>query len=659
MKKHGIIQVAMVICLILTVQSLEAYTDEEIWARLADAEKKALFQDDPTIIIFDEVESRFKPNGANISTMKFLVKIQDESASSQYATLRFDFNELTSNVIVDEVKIFRKDGATVESIDLEKVQTLMAPDDNLIFWNFQMRLVPVGKLNKGDALYYQVRRKGLNLAYLRLSEGEERDYIPPMPGHFFDTVYFQAQAPMLLKKYVLYAPPEKPVQYELVHGEVTNALHLLKEGTEYIWEKKDVPAYKAESDASSFNDQAVKLVMATNPDWEGKSRWAYEVNEPQFIISPEMQAKVDELTHGLTSDYDRMAVLLHWVAENVRYLGLDMGKGEGFTVHPTDQIFSERAGVCKDKAAVLVSMLRAAGYKTYFVLTLAMEQAVDIPADQFNHGVVAVQFTDGSFVYLDPTWAPRDRALFNKVEQEQPILVATEEGRDLEHVPYSPPEENFWHITSNTSLAKDGSIRLSMNVSGDNFAGGRMRDSIEYRNQHERLSYFYEAVYPISSKAVISDYSCLDTVDFSKPMHLSLTCSAPDYSFQLGDSIYFVPPLSRLPFSRRWESNFLYVAEAETRTNPLELDCTREMVYDETISIPAGYVLEKTPDPVSLSNEAVSFEYKIDQQGKSIKVYQKLVVNKRILSPDEYPTFREIVQKMKEIQKTRLKLVKK
>ena len=43
---------------------------------------------------------------------------------------------------------------------------------------------------------------------------------------------------------------------------------------------------------------------------------------------------------------EKIAAINHWVAQNIRYSGQTMGKGEGFTLHPGAMIFEQRSGVC-------------------------------------------------------------------------------------------------------------------------------------------------------------------------------------------------------------------------------------------------------------------------------------------------------------------------
>lgn len=48
-----------------------------------------------------------------------------------------------------------------------------------------------------------------------------------------------------------------------------------------------------------------------------------------------------------------------------------MGTGEGYTLHKGTMIFRDRSGVCKDKAGMLITMLRAAGFESYPAMTMA------------------------------------------------------------------------------------------------------------------------------------------------------------------------------------------------------------------------------------------------------------------------------------------------
>ena len=108
----------------------------------------------------------------------------------------------------------------------------------------------------------------------------------------------------------------------------------------YAWWGRDLPAAPHEPRQPDGSDMLTKVVMATVESWEAKSRWFFEVNDGQFDSSPEIDAAVrrilEEAGAANGSDDRKAEALLHWVAQNIRYSGQTMGKGEGFTLHSGD-----------------------------------------------------------------------------------------------------------------------------------------------------------------------------------------------------------------------------------------------------------------------------------------------------------------------------------
>ena len=72
-----------------------------------------------------------------------------------------------------------------------------------------------------------------------------------------------------------------------------------------------------------------------------------------------MKQTVETLTAGAKTDMDRIKSLFYYVSKKVRYMGLTPEKDRpGFEPHDVKITFDKKYGVCRDKAALLVSMLR-------------------------------------------------------------------------------------------------------------------------------------------------------------------------------------------------------------------------------------------------------------------------------------------------------------
>ena len=82
-----------------------------------------------------------------------------------------------------------------------------------------------------------------------------------------------------------------------------------------------------------------------------------------------MKKIVVELTADARTDMDKIKAMFYYVSKKVRYMGITPEKDRpGFEPHDVNLTFEKKYGVCRDKAALLVSLLRAAGLKAYPVL---------------------------------------------------------------------------------------------------------------------------------------------------------------------------------------------------------------------------------------------------------------------------------------------------
>ena len=149
-------------------------------------------------------------------------------------------------------------------------------------------------------------------------------------------------------------------------------------------------------------------------------------------------------------------MLTHWVADNIRYSGISMGKGEGFTLHNLKMNYTDRCGVCKDIAGTLIAFLRMAGFEAYPAMTMAGSRVESIPADHFNHCVAVVKLASGTYMPLDPTWVPFCRELWSSAEQQQNYLPGVPEGSDLCLTPVSAPENHYVRIHADNRLDEKG-----------------------------------------------------------------------------------------------------------------------------------------------------------------------------------------------------------
>lgn len=594
------------------------------------------------IYLLDSTGVDVTENGSGSFIIRQVVKIQSPQGALKNRILRYDYDPLTAFAEFEEVKIYKTDGRIV-SLDPAEACDYAAPA-RAIYWGARQIMIEPGRLEKGDIIDYTIRKKGFT--YALLGDREEERFIPPMRGQFYDIVPFWSNVPTLHKVYKVNIPKEKDMQYQFYQGSCTSSVRLEGNRKVLTFVSDDIFPFSQEPNMVSLYDVAPKLMMSTTPDWKEKSRWFYKVNEDygSFEPTPEAQAKVNELVRNCRTEMEKIAVLTHWVADNIRYSGISMGKGEGYTLHNTDMNFTDRCGVCKDKAALLISMLRMAGFEAYPAMTMAGSRVESIPADHFNHSVAVVKLSDGQYMPLDPTWVPFLRELWSSAEQQQNYLPGLPEGSDLLITPVSAPENHYFRINATSSLTPEGTLTGEILVEAEGQSDGTIRRTFTGRFMNEWDQYLEKELLNVSPRARLL------SVDYGKdpknytaaPIRIRMKYTIPGYALS-GNGILILKPVSMNNFYNNVRSYLRINTGLKERKYAFKDACSRLVEIHETIRLPQGYKMTETNRAENFKSDAADFSGSLKQEKDRLTLDNTLVLKKRVYEAQDWEGFRKAV----------------
>lgn len=595
--------------------------------------------------LYDSTYVVMEESGLSHVTNHQRIRANNFAGCSELATLKLDYDPLSAYVEFQQVIVHHTDG-TAEDV-LLRVYDYVAPA-RLIYWGASQKMVQVGHLDPGDEVEYVTYRKGFT--YALLGNDDDR-YIPPMRGHFYDIVPFWSNHPVNNKVYTVDVLTEKNLRFALYNckgDEVSIDSTINGDRTVYTFTSKNIMPLKHEPAALADNDMQPKLLLSTSPNWQAKSTWFYGVNEDygSFVATPEVQGKVNELLANARTEHDSISILTHWVADNIRYAGISMGQGEGYTLHNAQMNYTDRCGVCKDKAGMLVTMLRAAGFKAYAAMTMAHERIDPIPADQFNHSVCAVQHRDGTFEMLDPTWVPNVRELWSSAEQQQGYLMGLPEGADLMYTPLSAPENHYVRINGTSQIDDHGNLTGTITITAEGQSDRAVRGVFNCRTAEWRRNLEIELL-KISPKAVINGITHTDNDEYLlQPVSITYRYTIPEYATIDGNNLVFIP-LSARNFYSRAMGHLYFDVTPETRTQPFSDACSRLVEIKETITLPATYKKLNFPTINGVSSFAASFGCQYWMEGNTLTFAESTMLGKRVYNPEDWPSFRQSVANQK------------
>ena len=467
-----------------------------------------------------------------------------------------------------------------------------------------------------------------------------------MRGQFYDIVPFWCQDPTVRKVYMVSFPMEKDVQFQFYQGECESSMRFADGRKVFKFAVGGVMPFSKESGMVDLFDAAPKLMMSTTPDWKDKSLWFNKVNEDygSFDAYAPAQKKVNELVKGKKTDMEKIAVLTHWVADNIRYAGISMGEGEGYTLHNTEMNYTDRCGVCKDIAGTLISFLRMAGFEAYPAMTMAGSRVESIPADHFNHCVAVVKLSDGTYMPLDPTWVPFCRELWSSAEQQQNYLPGVPEGSGLCVTPLSAPKNHYLRIDADNSIDTDGTLKGTFTVSAEGQSDLRVRRVFTTGFRSEWHNAMERELLNVSPKArlISVDYGP-DPKDYqAAPIKITFKYEIPQYAL-VGDSVMIFRPMVMNGLYNTVRTYFRLDTSVEKRKYGFKDACSRLVELDEVIRIPDGYTMVTASKSDEMQGSGADFIGSLTQDGRQITLRNVLALKKRVYEPSDWESFRDAV----------------
>jgi hypothetical protein len=623
------------------------------FSRLQDAGDADAHEGFDHVVVHELAVNHVDERGVTTTDGYILYKVLTEAGCRDLSALRWGYDPQSSWIDIREANLVR-DGERI-TIPVDTVRDLPAPQA-AIYWSDRVKLLQLPRLQVGDGVEVRTYRKGFTYALLQQSgssatvggtEPDDERFIPPMPGEYFDIVLFQTDVPVLEKRYELHLPPDKRLHSQVYNGALYSSTSYDFTGNVYAWWGTQIPAAPHEPAQPAGSDYLTKVVVATVTSWEAKSRWFFEVNERQFASSPEIDAKVrqilDEAGVADGSDDEKAEALLHWVAQNIRYSGQTMGKGEGFTLHTGAMIFEQRSGVCKDIAGMLVTMLRAAEIPANPAMTMAGSRIEEVPADQFNHCVVARQAEDGWVMY-DPTWVPYNNDIWSKLETEQHYLIGSPEGEPLAQIAYSPAQESPLRVRHDARLGNDGTLEGTLRLEAGGASDSRLRRLVTRTPRRRIAAEFAGLLAPFSPavEAVKLRHRAAD--DFSGDMWIELTYTAPGFALPVDGGLEFTSPAMAVLIgdaslfragSRQWP---------EERESDLLLWQTQQIDALETIRLPRGYAASHLPQAEEIDETYAFFKGSGKAEGDTLTIHSRAEVRRRQIPPRGYSGFRTAME---------------
>jgi hypothetical protein len=478
----------------------------------------------------------------------------------------------------------------------------------------------------------------------------------PMDGHYDLWEEFQQDEPIQQKHVEISVPNEMNLRWLAKGAEIPHDSSIEGDRVKHVWHVEDVPQLVPERGMPPYPELVSRLLVSTVPDWQTWSRWYYRLCEPELVADDSIRAAVQRLAAGKTTD-QKLHWIFYFVSNQVRYVETALtGRKAGYKPEPAAVTYANRYGVCRDKAALLVTMLREAEIPANIALMNPVWKIdADLPVDQFNHAIVAAE-VDGHTVLLDPT-VEKTREFLAATEQDKAILISTDQGDDLSWTPIQPPEENLYRVRAESELAEDGSFSSTVTITAHGYADRVLRNTLQGLPPERREQMFKRLVARIHPAAILDSMTTSNMMDFGRPAEIHLTFHAADYPVTAGKYLLFSVPgqAEGLDFITR---QLLSGSELTRRRFDLRLASTFSVRVEETVTFPSGYRIRSLPDRLDVSYGDFRMSREFSVAGNTVSLKREVDFSTLKIPLARYGDLQDLLRRSDSMARGRVILVK-
>ncbi len=616
------------------------------WARPSLVEELADFaRGSAAVRLLDVGDVRYIAEDRVRRTYRGVVRMKSEAGRAS-VRCAYGYNADTERIVAARAWIVARDGKSATEVALREF-TEAAAQAGRFFWPQQRVLgfTPGPRIEIGGALAWEFE-------------------IESQAGLFDLNWSFASDLPVLASILEITPPPGGKLEWRAtservfppVAGAAPGALRWVQRRVAVVGGERPDGFFPA-----PFMVQARLMPTAGRSTWAGLAQLAAAVIEPRIVISPEVRARADAAVAGRSARWDRVRALAEFVQREITYLSITLDRDylAGYRPHPPDEVLRNRFGDCKDKAALLVALLRAAGENADVMLVYAGNPGgvqPDWPAACFNHAIVAIA-ADAS---APPHWPAVTGAeggrsvLFDPTDPQTPLgalplsvnggygLIASPQSTGLTPLPVGGAEQNRHDCTIDAVLAGDGTITATVAETTRGAPGVRLH-AIREQLRQERFGTTLEARLK-ETMAFVRDLRWSDTWELDPAAwRLEFGFTAGQYARRTGGSLMLVSPQVIFTKARLapWKT-------AQEGVVWFGSGLARKVVR---LALPAGTTVEELPDDWSQTSAGASCSLRYRREEHVVICESEFRHEAGFLDQAAYEALRAVVQKMQDAER--------
>lgn len=591
---------------------------------------------------------KFGDNGTSVDTDEVFLTILDQDGIRQNGVQTFYINKHYTELTFELFEVIESSGK-VRAVDLSKYskEDSSASSSSMNIYDPAQRELKVfiPELGPGDTIHYRVVK---------------HEFKAMIPGEFFGRIMVEYSFPVR-EYHIEITGPESRRLHTFIkdsQSEKISSSCLVAHGrTTRIFEFRDVPAMVPEPYMPPLSRVVMRLLFSTLDSWGEVSRWYSALVEPHLAPTAAIKERVRELTAGCRTREEKLAAIFYFVAQKIRYMGITAEHDRpGYEPHDVSLTFSRRYGVCRDKAALLVTMLREADFHAVPVMINAGNKLdMEVVVPWFNHAIVAVLDENGlPSIYLDPT-SETSLQFLPDYERDSSCLAASDHGAELLLTPEPEAANNCSILLLEDRLDSGGMLAGTLHASFSGFCDTAMRAAMMHSSHERRRQMLEEFLGRRVPGVVISDLEWSDPENRGEELSFSCSFRAVNRVRETAGGCLLFFPASSMKYIGVLDKFLLEKASLVHRKYPLRMDYVVKSSLVEHTDLGAWCSRFSVTLPVlhyTGKHKCAGAGYGIKIAGNVLVIQRNFQVAALEVPPEDYDTILSVQRYLARIETT-------
>jgi len=335
-----------------------------------------------------------------------------------------------------------------------KIQDFRMRKGYRMYSDYRYKIITMPEVNVGSIIEY---------SSTIMSKGK------PIKDAFWYYTDFGSNTPIKEHRFIITFPKSLGIKYKGFNVGQEPEITETDSTITYAWRIQDIGDYdKGVSESflppPRLEDVRDFIEFSSIDSWKDISDWYYLLVEKNLKINHSIEKAMGKVLKGHINTKDKVRAVLEYIQENFRYVSMSFGDNT-LEPHPTDQVFRNKYGDCKDLSLLCMAMLKLGGIKSHIALfnnefsLTAPEHDLPFPS-LFNHVLLLVEDPEEGNFYIDPLLEGYDIGQYPFKYQRAYTFIITENGGKFDRSPIFDEKRDYSRKERTITIEPDGGPAL-------------------------------------------------------------------------------------------------------------------------------------------------------------------------------------------------------